>query len=29
VNEILTRCKADSIYTIVQSQDELAKVLAD
>ncbi|MHC4079863.1 MAG: STAS domain-containing protein [Planctomycetota bacterium] len=29
VTEILTRCKADTIYTIVQSQDELAKVLAD
>ena len=29
VNEILTRCKVDSIYTIVQSQAELAKILAD
>ncbi|MHC4275457.1 MAG: STAS domain-containing protein [Planctomycetota bacterium] len=29
VTEILLRCKVDSIYTIVQTQDELAKVLAD
>jgi anti-anti-sigma regulatory factor len=29
VTEILTRCKVDSIYTFVQSQDELAKVLSD
>ena len=29
VNEILMRCKVDSIYTIVQSQAELARVLAD
>ncbi len=29
VNEIFTRCKVDLIYTIVQSQAELAKVLTD
>ena len=29
VNEILTRCKVDAVYTIVQSQAELAKLLSD
>jgi anti-anti-sigma regulatory factor len=27
--EIYTRCRADTVYTIVRTEDELAKVLAD
>jgi anti-anti-sigma factor len=29
VNEIFTRCRADAVYTIVQTKDELARLLAD
>ncbi|MHC4129757.1 MAG: STAS domain-containing protein [Planctomycetota bacterium] len=29
VTEIFTRCRVDAVYTIVQTQDELAKLLAD